>query len=232
MAGTLTVVHEDSPDKRHEMWRLKAPTMVGYEDAPGVPGDCRVWPGTAATAQQLGRVHRWCRGRLRYWCSVVELVIKQLIEKSGVNHDEADMGNRSNRCNHDLFVAGLRSAQERKNHRERVPAVIMYLDLYPTATIKGFAREKENGKTFCRIESRWRDRPRRALQPRWQRGDRGDHRGKSRCSSSNNWPKYLVQEAEQSIQGGKIGYEVIVKQGKRRISLEFDADGALQNKSH
>src|ERR1700704_7099646 len=48
------------------------------------------------------------------------------------------------------------SAQEKKITAKQVPAAVItaFKASYPNATIRGYAQEKENGKTFYEIESR------------------------------------------------------------------------------
>ena len=53
---------------------------------------------------------------------------------------------------------------------------------------------------------------------------------------SSKYPGAVIAKAEKttekSANGDKIGYEVIAKQGKKRITLEFDADGKVKGKAH
>ena len=139
-------------------------------------------------------------------------------------------------------VAGMTaSAQERKITEKEVPAAVIkaFITTYPTATIKGFAREKENGKIFYEIESRDGETGRDVLyNPDGSVAEieetiaASDLPAVVQATIRSKYPGAVVMKAEKTIQGEKIGYEVIVKQGKRRISLEFDADGALHNRAH
>ncbi|HXM34650.1 MAG TPA: hypothetical protein VN920_05650, partial [Pyrinomonadaceae bacterium] len=56
-----------------------------------------------------------------------------------------------------ISVTGLSAAaQESKIAAKDVPAAVIaaFKSAYPNATIKGYAREKENGKVFYEIESK------------------------------------------------------------------------------
>ena len=48
-------------------------------------------------------------------------------------------------------------------------------------------------------------------------------------------PKAVIAKAERTTektaQGDKVGYEVSAREGKKRISWEFDADGKLKSKA-
>src|SRR2546423_10663052 len=55
-----------------------------------------------------------------------------------------------------LLLSLSAAAQEKKITANQVPAAVIaaFKTSYPNATIRGYAREKENGKVFYEIESR------------------------------------------------------------------------------
>ena len=143
-----------------------------------------------------------------------------------------------------ISVTGLSAAaQESKIAEKDVPAAVIaaFKSAYPTATIKGYAREKENGKTFYEIESKDGDTGRDVLY----HADGSVAEIEETVAASDlpagaqevirsKYPGAVVTKAEKTTektaQGDKVGYEVIAKQGKKRISLEFDGDGKLKSK--
>jgi hypothetical protein len=51
-----------------------------------------------------------------------------------------------------------------------------------------------------------------------------------RESINSKYPNTVITKAEKIIQGEKVAYEVIVRQGRKRISVEFDVDGNVKPK--
>jgi len=143
-----------------------------------------------------------------------------------------------------ISVTGISAAaQESKVAEKDVPAAVItaFKATYPKATIKGYAREKENGKTFYEIESKDGDTGRDVLyNPDGSVAEleetiaASDLPAAAREVIHSKYPGAVVTKAERTTektaQGDKIGYEVIAKQGKKRIALEFDADGKLKSK--
>jgi hypothetical protein len=134
------------------------------------------------------------------------------------------------------FAAG----QERKVAEKDVPVAVInaFKSAYPTATIKGYAREKENRKTFYEIESTDGDIGRDVLyNPDGSVAEIEETIGSSALPPAaqelihSKYPSAVVAKAEKTVQGEKIAYEVVIKQGKRRTTLEFDAEGHLKSKS-
>lgn len=134
-------------------------------------------------------------------------------------------------------------AQERKITQKDVPAAVIaaFKSAYPSATIKGYAREKEKGQVFYEIESKEGDTGRDVLyKPDGSLAEIEETVGLSDLPAAaqkviqSKYPGATVSKAEKttekSAQGDKIGYEVILRQGKKRFSLEFDGDGNLKGK--
>jgi hypothetical protein len=143
-----------------------------------------------------------------------------------------------------ISAAGVSAAaQESKIAAKDVPGAVIaaFKSAYPTATIRGYAREKENGKTFYEIESKDGDTGRDVLYDADGRvAEIEETVAASELPAAaqevirSKYPGAVVTKAERTTektaQGDKVGYEVIAKQGKKRITLEFDSDGRLKSK--
>jgi hypothetical protein len=144
-----------------------------------------------------------------------------------------------------ICVTGLSAmAQESKVTEKDVPAAVIaaFKSAYPQATIKGYAKEKEKGKVFYEIESKEGDTGRDLLyHPDGSVAEieetvaASDLPGSTQDIIHSKYPGAVVTKAEKTTektaQGDKVGYEVIAKQGKKRITLEFDGDGKLKSKA-
>jgi hypothetical protein len=135
--------------------------------------------------------------------------------------------------------AGSALGQEQKISAKKVPSAVIkaFKSSYPDATIKGFAREKENGKIFYEIASKDGDVGRDVLyNPDGSVAEIEETvavtelPGAIRESIKSKYPNAVITKAEKTIQGEKVGYEVIARQGRRRFSVEFDADGNVKTK--
>ncbi len=141
-----------------------------------------------------------------------------------------------------VVISGLAdsvSAQEKTISAKSVPSAVIsaFKSRYPNATIKSFAREKENGKVFYEIESKDGDIGRDVLY-----NPDGSVVAVEETIAASDLPasiqefvrsKYagaVITKAEKSTQGDAVEYEVFVKHRKKRLALEFDADGNLKNK--
>lgn len=131
-----------------------------------------------------------------------------------------------------LAVAG----QEKRITEKNVPAAVMtaFRSAYPQATIKGFAREKENGEVFYEIESVENKMSRDILYHAdgtvaeiEETIAAGDLTPEVQQAIQKKYPGAAVVKAERVTKGDKIAYEVIARHGKRRVSLEFDSGGNL-----
>jgi hypothetical protein len=134
-------------------------------------------------------------------------------------------------------------AQETKVRASDVPAAVIsaFKAAYPGATIKGYAKEKENGKVFYEIESTEGSTGRDILYNAdgtvaeiEETIAAGDLPSAAQELIHSKYPRAIVTKVERATektsQGDKVGYEVIAKQGKKRITLEFDAEGKLKTK--
>ena len=127
-------------------------------------------------------------------------------------------------------------AQEKKITAKDVPAAVIaaFKNSYPNATIRGYAQEKENGKTFYEIESREGTTHRDILYNAdgtvaeiEESIAATDLPAEAQQAIHQKFPKAVISRAEKTTAGEKITYEVAARQGKKRISMEFDAGGKV-----
>lgn len=131
-------------------------------------------------------------------------------------------------------------AQEKKITAKDVPAAVMsaFKTAYPNATIRGYAREKENGKLFYEIESRegtmTRDvlyNPDGTVAEVEESVAATDLPPEVQQAIKEKYPKAVIARAEKTTAGDKVSYEIVARQGKKRITLEVDSSGkVLSNK--
>lgn len=128
------------------------------------------------------------------------------------------------------------AGQEKKITAKQVPAAVMtaFKTAYPNATIRGYAREKEDGKVFYEIESREgttsRDilyHPDGAVAEIEESIAPADLPADAQEAIRKQYPKALITLAEKTTVGDKVGYEVSGRQGRKRITMEFDAGGKV-----
>ena len=128
------------------------------------------------------------------------------------------------------------SAQEVKIREKEVPQAVItaFKAAYPNATVRGYAKEKENGKLFYEIESKdgatMRDvlyNPGGTVAEVEETVAPTDLPAAAQQLIQSKYPKAVVSKAEKITQGDKIEYEVSARRGKQRISLVFDATGKL-----
>jgi len=137
-----------------------------------------------------------------------------------------------------LVIAAV--AQEKKITGKDVPAAVMtaFKTAYPNATIRGYAREKENGKVFYEIESREGTTTRDVLyNPDGTVAEieesiaATDLPAEVQQAMKEKYPKAVITKAERTTAGDKVSYEIVARQGKKRVTVEFDSSGkVLTNK--
>lgn len=127
-------------------------------------------------------------------------------------------------------------AQDTKLREKSVPAAVVtaFKSAYPNARIRGYAREKEDGKVFYEVESIDGTTHRDILYNSdgtvaeiEESIAATDLPAEAQKIIHDQYPRAVISIAEKVTAGDKVGYEVSAKQGKRRISLGFDADGKL-----
>lgn len=137
-----------------------------------------------------------------------------------------------------LLASVCAAAQESKIQEKDVPKAVIaaFKAAYPNATVRGYAKEKENGKLFYEIESKdgatMRDllyNPDGTIAEIEETVAAADLPAAAQQALQAKYPKAVVSRAEKTTQGNKVEYEVSARRGKQRISLTFDADGKLLN---
>jgi Putative beta-lactamase-inhibitor-like, PepSY-like len=135
-----------------------------------------------------------------------------------------------------LLTSVYASAQESKIQEKDVPKAVIaaFKSAYPNATVRGYAKEKENGKLLYEIESKdgatMRDllyNPDGTLAETEETVAASDLPAAAQQALQAKYPKAVISKAEKTTQGDKVEYEVSARRGKQRISLTFDADGKL-----
>ena len=128
------------------------------------------------------------------------------------------------------------AAQEKKVTEKQVPVAVIaaFKTAYPNATIRGYAQEKEHGKLFYEIESREgtmsRDvlyNPDGTVAEVEESMPATDLPADAQQAIRQKYPKAVISLAEKTTVGDKVSYEVSARQGKRRITMEFDANGKV-----
>lgn len=139
-----------------------------------------------------------------------------------------------------LSLASLSAvAQESKVKETDVPAPVLaaFKSAYPNATVRGYAKEKEKGKLFYEIESKdgatMRDllyNPDGTVAEIEETIAATELPSEAQQLIKSKYPKGVVSRAEKVTEGNRIKYEVSIRNGKKRTSLAFDADGKLLTK--
>ena len=130
-------------------------------------------------------------------------------------------------------------AQEKKIAAKQVPAAVLsaFKSSYPNATIRGYAQEKENGKLFYEIESRegtmHRDvlyNPDGTIAEIEESIAASDLPADAQQAIKQKYPRAVIILAEKTTAGDTVGYEVSLRNGKKRIGMEFDSSGKVKSK--
>ncbi|HEV7472829.1 MAG TPA: PepSY-like domain-containing protein [Pyrinomonadaceae bacterium] len=131
-------------------------------------------------------------------------------------------------------------AQEVSLKRKQVPRAVIeaFRAAYPNATMRGFAREKENGKVYYEVESVEGQTTRDVLyKPDGTVAEieEGIAVGELPAAASEalraKYPGAVITKAEKITRGDVTEYEAQGKMGKKRVSMEFDANGQPLKKS-
>ena len=133
------------------------------------------------------------------------------------------------------------AAQEKKITAKQVPAAVItaFKNSYPNATIRGYAQEKENGKVFYEIESREGTTQRDVLyNPDGTVAEieesiaATDLPAAAQEAIKQKYPKAVIVLAEKTTAGDTVGYEVSLRQGRKRLGMEFDSSGKVKSKAN
>ena len=126
-------------------------------------------------------------------------------------------------------------AQEVKLKKKQVPRAVIaaFQSAYPQATMRGFAREKENGKVYYEVESvegaTTRDvlyNPDGTVAEIEESIAVADLPAAASEALRAKYPGAVITKAEKITRGDVTEYEAHAKAGKKRVSMEFDASGA------
>lgn len=131
------------------------------------------------------------------------------------------------------------AAQEKKITAKQVPAAVIaaFKNSYPSATIRGYAQEKEDGKVFYEVESLEGTMHRDVLY----NADGTvaeveesiavtDLPAGAQQAIKQKYPRGVIILAEKTTVGDTIAYEVSLRNGRKRIAMEFDASGMVKAK--
>ena len=139
-----------------------------------------------------------------------------------------------------LGLAAVAQESEQKVAAKDVPVAVVnaFKAAYPHATIHGYAKEKENGKTYYEIESREGTVSRDVLyEPDGKLAEVEETIAESELPAAalaafhKQYPKAVITKIERTTAGEKVTYEVSAKRGQKRFSMEFDSNGnALKSK--
>jgi uncharacterized membrane protein YkoI len=130
-------------------------------------------------------------------------------------------------------------AQEKKITAKEVPAAVIaaFKNSYPNAAIRGYAQEKENGKVFYEIESREgstrrdvRYNPDGTVAEVEESIPATDLPADAQQTIKQKYPRAVIVLAEKTTAGDKVGYEVSLRNGKKRIGMEFDSSGKVKTR--
>ena len=125
-------------------------------------------------------------------------------------------------------------AQEVKLKQRQVPHAVIaaFQSAYPQATVRGYNREKENGKIYYEVESvegqTTRDvlyNPDGTLAEIEEGIAVGDLPAGVAEALRAKFPRAVITSAEKTTRGDIIENEAHAKMGKKRVSMEFDASG-------
>ena len=125
-------------------------------------------------------------------------------------------------------------AQEVKLKKKQVPRAVIsaFEAAYPQATIRGFAREKENGKVYYEVESvegqTTRDvlyNPDGTVAEIEESIPSSDLPADAQEALRAKYPGSVVTKVEKITRGDVTEYEAHAKLRKKSVSMEFDASG-------
>lgn len=118
------------------------------------------------------------------------------------------------------------------------PVLAAFEKAYPTAKLKECSSEQKDGKTCYELESKDGKTKRDLIYA----ADGSVMEIEERIAPdslpetvkkvlADQYPKAAVKKAEKLTKGIEISYEVVVKDGKKKLELVFDAEGKLTAKA-
>ena len=130
--------------------------------------------------------------------------------------------------------------QDVKLKKAQVPRAVLaaFKSAYPQATIRGYGREKENGKVYYEVESVEGQTTRDVLYnsdgtvAEIEEGiPTSDLPAAAQEALRAKYPGSVVTTVEKITRGDVTEYEAHAKMGKKRVSMEFDANGSPLKKN-
>jgi hypothetical protein len=128
------------------------------------------------------------------------------------------------------------SFADEKLAKKDVPSAVVaaFEKAYPKATVRGYGKEKENGKTFYEVESSEGTISRDVLfTPEGKIVEVEESMPPSELPQAiskaflGKFPKATITKAEKIMHDNKTGYEVAGQQDSKRVSMELDSDGKI-----
>jgi len=132
------------------------------------------------------------------------------------------------------LMAGFVLAQEVTLKKKQVPHAVIaaFQSAYPKATIRGYSREKEKGKTYYEVESVEGQTTRDILYnpdgtvAEIEEGIAiADLPAAASEALRTKFPGAVITSAEKITRGDITEYEAHGKMRKKKVSMEFDARG-------
>ncbi len=138
-----------------------------------------------------------------------------------------------------LVIAGISYAGEKKISKKEVPAAVVasFEKSYPAATVNGYAREMDGGKTYFEIESIEGKTHRDVLYTAdgmvaelEETMTLEELPERVRSAVQKKFAADSITGIEKTTAGGTVRYEVHVMKGKMRHEVVFDGDGRVVTK--
>jgi hypothetical protein len=126
------------------------------------------------------------------------------------------------------------AAQDQRITAGDVPAPVLsaFKQAYPKAIIRGFSKETAEGKSYFQIESRdgtilrdVRYNPDGTVADIRETIDPSRLPAAAQQTIRQKYPRALIMAAEKRIVSDKVTFVASVRNGKQRVTMEFDSDG-------
>ncbi len=118
------------------------------------------------------------------------------------------------------------------------PILAAFQRSYPAAKLKACSRERRAGKTCYELESRDGKTERDLIYAEdgsvleiEESLDPAMLPVAVKKGAAGKYPKASMQKGEKLIKGDEVCYEIVVKHGKQKVELTFDAQGSLKAKA-
>ena len=138
-----------------------------------------------------------------------------------------------------LAVLTLTAGDSKPVAKKDLPAPVLaaFQKAYPTAKLKVCSSELRDGKTCYELESKDGKTQRDLIYS----ADGSVMEIEEslaiaalpeavKKAEADQYPKVVAKKAEKLTKGNEVSYEVVVKDGKKKMELVFDAEGKLKTK--